>query len=223
MLSGILDLLQGEQGQKIINGLSSQTGQSAGQTQNLLQMALPVLMGAMKKNSASPEGAQGLLGALNQHGGSDLLGNLEGLFNGGVDDTVKNEGQGILKHLLGSQQGEVETALGAQAGMDAGSVSEILKVAAPLLMGMLGKQTQQAGISDSNQLSGLLGGLMGQFAGSGDTSGAASGGNSGMASILTSFLDADGDGSIIDDVANMATKGQKGGIMGMLGNIFGKK
>jgi len=218
MLPGILDLIQGEQGQKIISSLSSQTGQSEGQTQNLLQMALPVLMGAMKKNSASPEGAQNLMGALNKHGNSDLLGNIEGLFNGGVDQNVKDEGQGILNHLLGSEQSQVETALGAQTGMDSSAVSEILKVAAPLLMGALGKQTSQAGISDGNQLSSLLGGLMGQFGG-----GNAAGGNSGVASVLSSFLDADGDGSIIDDVTDIVSGKQQGGIGGLLGNIFGKK
>ncbi len=210
-MSGILDLLSGPMGQQIINGVSKQTNQSADKTSNLLSMALPVLMGAMNKNAQTPDGAQGLMGALSKHAGGGLLDNLGGFFDGGVDDSVQQEGQGILGHLLGAKQPAVENALSKESGVDVGSVGNILKVAAPLLMGMVGKQSQQAGISDSNGLSSLLGGLMG---------GANSGGSQ---SILTSILDADGDGSIIDDVAGMALGGKKGGIGGLLGGLFGGK
>lgn len=211
-MAGILDLLQGPLGQQIISGVAGQTGQSADKTSGLLSMALPVLMGAMQKNASTPEGAQGLMGALGNHSGG-ILDNLGGLFEGGVDDSVQQEGSGILGHLLGSKQANVENALSKESGMDAGSVANILKVAAPLLMGMVGKQTQSAGISDSNGLTSLLGGLMG---------GANS--NSGSSSLLTSILDADGDGSIIDDVAGMALGGSKktGGLGGLLGSLFGK-
>ena len=37
-----------------------------------------------------------------------------------------------------------------------GSVGNILKVAAPILMGVLGKQKQQNNVSSSNDLGGLL-------------------------------------------------------------------
>ena len=210
-MSGILDLLQGPLGQQIISGVAGQTGQSTDKTSGLLSMALPVLMGAMQKNASTPEGAQGLMGALGNHSGG-ILDNLGGLFEGGVDDNVQKDGSGILGHLLGNKQASVENALSQESGMDVSSVGNILKVAAPLLMGMVGKQTQSAGISDSNGLTSLLGGLMG---------GASS--NSGSSSLLTSILDADGDGSIIDDVAGMAMGTQKkSGLGGMLGSLFGK-
>jgi len=67
-------------------------------------MALPVLMKAMERNAATPEGAQGLLGALNgKHDGS-ILDNLDGLFGGGVDEDVKVDGSKILGHVLGNRQ-----------------------------------------------------------------------------------------------------------------------
>lgn len=211
-MSGILDLLQGPIGQQIISGVAGQTGQSTDKTSGLLSMALPVLMGAMKKNASTPEGAQGLLGALSKHGQGGLMDNLGGFFQGGVDESAQQDGAGILGHLLGAKQPAVENALSQQSGMDIGAVGNILKVAAPLLMGMVGKQSQSAGISDSNGLSSLLGGLMG-----------GSNSNSGASSILTSILDADGDGSIIDDVASMALGGKKkGGLGGLLGGLFGK-
>lgn len=211
-MSGILDLLSGPLGQQIIQGVAGQANQSTEKTSGLLSMALPVLMGAMKKNASTQEGAQGLLGALNNHQGG-ILENLGGLFEGGVDENVQKDGDGILGHLLGGKRASVENALSKESGMDLGAVSNILKVAAPILMGAIGKQTQQAGISDSNGLGNLLGGLLG--------GGASQGG--GATSILTSILDADGDGSIIDDVAGMALGGKKkGGLGGLLGGLFGK-
>lgn len=214
IMSGILDLLNSDLGKTIISGVSGQTKQPQNKTQDVLTMALPVLMQAMKNNASTPEGAQGLMGALSNsnHDGS-ILDNLSGLFGGGVDDNVMNDGSKILGHVLGNKQQHVEQTLGAKSGMDASSVAQILKVAAPILMGVLGKQTRQNNVSSPNDLSGLLGGLLG--------------GNSQQQeqSFLESILDADGDGSVIDDVAGMVLGGdkKKSGLGGLLGGLFGGK
>ncbi|WP_024769455.1 DUF937 domain-containing protein [Aquimarina macrocephali] len=210
-MSGILDLLNSPMGKQIINGVSSQTGQSEGKTGDLLSMAMPVLMGAMQRNASTPEGASGLLGALTGKHTGGILDNLGGLFDGGVDQSVTNDGAGILGHILGNKQPAVENALSQKSGIDAGSVAQILKVAAPILLGVLGKQAKQSNVSDANGLSGLLGGM--------------SGGGSKQQSLIESFLDADGDGSILDDVAGMLLSGggkKKGGLGGLLGGLFGK-
>jgi len=212
-MSGILDLLNSDLGKTIVSGVSNQTGQDQNKTGDVLTMALPVLMQAMKRNAATPEGAQGLLGALeNKHDGS-ILDNLGGLFGGGVSNDVMDDGGKILGHVLGSKQRNVENALSQKSGMDAGSVAQILKVAAPILMGVLGKQKRQQQVESPSGIEGLLGGLLK--------------GNSPQQeqSFLESMLDADGDGSIIDDVAGMVLGGnkKKGGLGGLLGGLFGKK
>ena len=196
-------------GKQIISGVSGSTGQSESATGNLLSMAMPVLMGAMKKNVQTPEGAAGLMGALAGKHNGGILDNLGGLFNGGVDESVQQEGAGILGHLLGGNQANVENALSQKSGMDSGAVGQILKVAAPILMGVIGKQTQQAGISDSNGMNALLGGMLG-------------GQPKENQSLISSLLDSDGDGSILDDIAGMALGGKAGGIGGLLGGLFGK-
>lgn len=212
-MSGILDLLNSDAGKAIIGGIANQTNQSQDKTQSVLTMALPVLMKAMQRNASTPDGAASLLGALNnsKHDGS-ILNDLGGLFGGGVSADVTNDGSKILGHILGNKTQNVESAIGAKAGMDTNSVAQILKVAAPILMGVLGNQTRQQSVSDSNGLSGLLGGLLG--------------GNSQQneQSFLESILDADGDGSVIDDVAGMVlgSDKKKGGLGGLLGGLFGK-
>ncbi len=211
-MSGILDLLNSPMGKQIISGVSSQTGQSADKTGNLLSMAMPVLMGAMQRNASTPEGASGLLNALSGNHTGGILDNLGGLFEGGVDQSVTDDGAGILGHILGGKQASVESALSQKSGIDAGSVGNILKVAAPILMGVLGKQASQNNVSDANGLSNLLGGMLGGGTGSKQQS------------LIESFLDSDGDGSIIDDVAGMLLSGgdKKGGLGGLLGGLFGK-
>lgn len=213
-MSGILDILNSDMGKTIINGVAKQSGQSTDKTSSVLTMALPVLMGAMKRNAATPEGAQGLMGALSgKHDGS-ILDNLGGLFNGGVDENVMQDGAGILGHVLGGSQKNVTSALSKKSGLDTGTIMQILQVAAPLVMGYLGKQSKQQNVSNSNGMSDLLGGLLG-------------GGSAApqQQSLIESVLDGNGDGSILDDVAGMVLNSggsKKGGLGGLLGGLFGK-
>ncbi|MDP5107271.1 DUF937 domain-containing protein [uncultured Polaribacter sp.] len=212
-MAGILDILNSDLGKSIVSGVAGSTGTDSSKTSSVLTMALPVLMKAMEKNSATPEGAAGLLGALSgKHDGS-ILDNLGGLFGGGVDESVKKDGEGILGHILGNKQKGIEQVIGQKAGLDAGSVANILKVAAPLLMGVLGKQKNEQNVSSTGDLTGLLGGLLGGSSTDNEQN------------FLEKMLDADGDGSVIDDVAGMFLGGDKkeaGGIGGMLGGLFGK-
>ena len=214
-MSGIMDILNSEMGKSIISGVAGQTNQPKNKTQDVLMMAMPVLMAAMKRNASSPEGAEGLLNAINSKHDGSILSNLGSLFGGGVDDNVINDGNKILGHVLGNKQHTVENAISAKSGVDAGSVAQILKVAAPILMGMLGNQAKQQNVNSPGGLEGMLGGLLqGNSAqGRGDQS------------FLESILDADGDGSIMDDIAGMAMGGDKkeGGIGGLLGGLFGGK
>ncbi|UNY98119.1 DUF937 domain-containing protein [Zhouia spongiae] len=212
-MSGIIDLLNSDMGRQIIQGVSNQTGAPENKTADVLGSAIPLLLGAMQRNASSQQGAEGLLSALssNKHDGS-LLDNLSGFFGGGVDNSAISDGAGILGHVLGNKQPAVENALSRKSGLDAGTITQILKIAAPLIMAYLGKQTRTNQVSSSNDIGGLLGNLMGSQPKQ-------------EQSLITSLLDADGDGSMIDDVAGMVLGGnkKKGGLGGMLGGLFGNK
>lgn len=211
-MSGLLDLLNSPMGKQLISGVAGQTGQPESKTADVLSMAMPLLLGAMKKNVSSPQGAQGLMSALQggKHDGS-ILDNLSGLFGGGVDESVMNDGAGILGHVFGGKQANVENALSQKSGIDAGTIASILKIAAPIVMGYLAKQTSQSNVSDANGMNALLGSMLG-------------GQPQQNQSLITTLLDADGDGSILDDVAGMVmgSNKKKGGLGGLLGGLFGK-
>ena len=96
--------------------------------------------------------------------------------------------------------------------LDGSSVSRVLKMAAPVVMGLLGKQQreQNASNTDENGISNTLMSLVGATS------------ENNNQSFFESILDADNDGSIIDDVAEVISDKKKNGIAGVFGKLFNK-
>ena len=213
-MSGILDLLNGPMGKMLIDGAGKQLGMGEDKAGSAIQSALPLILGAMKNNASTPEGASGLLKALGdeRHSGNilDNLGDILG--GGGIDDDILQDGSGILKHVFGGKEEHVASAVSKSSGIDLGQAMDILKVAAPFIMGYLGKEKRAKNISDENGIGDLLGNVLG-------------GESHETQSLVNQLLDADGDGSIIDDVAGMllSGSGKKGGLGGLLGGLFSGK
>jgi len=211
-MNNILELLQGETGRTLLNGTAQETNQPANKTGELLSLALPVLMGAMRRNANSSGGAEGLLNALNDRHDGSVLDNLGTLFEGGYTRETFAEGEGILSHVLGNKQEGVASALGSRVGMDTGDVMNILKMVAPIVMGYLGKQQRSQGVNSPNDLGDLLGGLLG------------GGQSQNQQGLIEAFLDSDGDGSAMDDLVGMFLKDKKqGGLGDLLGGFLGKQ
>ena len=203
-MASILDLLNSQTGKQLINKASNQTSENKQQVSSVLGMALPLLLGAMKKNASDPKGAESLDRALQseKHNG-DVLNNLENEN----PDALSSEGNKILGHILGSKQGGIAKTIAGALNTDENSVNSILKMAAPVVMGVLGQQKRKDNVGASG-LTGLLSSVMGSN-------------NSHDQSLIETLLDADGDGSVIDDVAGMIWGGKKGGSF--LGGMFGGK
>ncbi len=213
-MSGILDLLKSDLGETIISGVSKQSGHSKDKTSSVLTMALPLLMGAMKRNTNTQSGADSLMKALSgKHDGS-ILNNLDGLFDGGVDENVLNDGTRIIKNVLGGSQDNVTNVLSQKTGIDTDNILNILKVAAPLVMGYLGKQTKEQNTSNDGVIGDIIGSLLGE-----------SEKQANQQNLIESLLDGNNDGSVLDDVAGMllnSNKDKKEDLGSLLGGIFGK-
>lgn len=212
-MSGLMSLLNSELGNQIVGNLSQTTGVDQNKTADVMGMAMPLIMGALKKNAQSPEGAQGIMNALsNKHDGS-VLNKLESLLGGGeLDGDLLQDGAGILGHVFGGNQPQVENALSQQSGLDVGTISQMLKVAAPIALGVLGREARNHSISGSSDLNALLGSMLG-------------GQPAQNKNLITSLIDQDGDGSVLDDVADMVmgVSSKKGGLGGLLSGFFGKR
>lgn len=148
--------------------------------------AIPAILGGMANNARQPAGAESLSSALDEHNPSifDALG---GLLGGGGD------GAAILGHVFGQRQSNVEQNLAGQSGLNLDIVMKLLPILAPLVMGYLSKEKQSRGLD-----AGGLGAVLGQERQEVERRQPGLGG-------LAAILDADGDGSIIDDVLGKIT------------------
>ncbi len=173
-------LIQGAIGQQVVSSAASQLGIDPKQAQTAVSSAVPFLLTALGKN-AQGGGAEGISNALNQHNGS-LLDNLGGFLSQGGN---QQDGLGILGHVLGNKQQNVEQAISQESGLNTQQVVKILAMVAPIVMAYLGKQKNEQNL-DANGLTGLLGGLMG---GKTAANGISLGG-------FESLLDQDGDGKV---------------------------
>lgn len=150
-------------GSQGLDQVSKQVGMNSAQTSSAMGAIVPMLLGAMAKNSSTSEGASGLLGALDRDHDGSILDDLGSFLGGATNNNRAANGGGILEHILGGQRQTVESGLANKMGVDAGSISKLMKIAAPLIMAYLGRQKRSAGNSGFNQ--GGLGDLLGSLAG----------------------------------------------------------
>ncbi|MGB6083669.1 DUF937 domain-containing protein [Moheibacter sp.] len=195
----ISSLLQGAMGQQMVSGVVNQLGIKNEQAQMAISAAVPLLITALSKNANSGD-SQNIANALERDHDGSILNNLSGFLSGGNF----SDGAGILSHVLGGKQSQVENAIGKSSGLNAAQISQILAMVAPIVMGYLGKEKKQNGL-DASGLSSLLGGLVG---GTAQT-------NQREMSTIERLLDQDGDGNAMDDVMDLGSK--------LLGGFFGKK
>lgn len=215
MAINLLDMIMSAQGGNTAQQVGAQLGLDQNQSQSAIAALLPAISSALKQNTSNPQGLAGLLGALQNGNHEQYLENPQML---GQQQTV-NDGNAILGHLFGSK--DVSRAVAGHAAKKTGIGADVLKKMLPLVatmaMGSLSKQTRQPSMKSA--LAGLaMQHLMGgQKSGLGSILGAVTGANNrqrqqaqqthqqGMG-IIGKLLDADGDGSMMDDVLRMAMK-----------------
>ncbi len=196
-MADLMELLQGQFGQMIVQGAASQLGGDESKVQSAVQAAIPMLMGALKKNAQDPDKAAGLFNALQSKHDGSIFDQLGDIFGGGfVNDDVVQDGEKILGHVFGEKKEVVAQAVSKKAGIDTSQALDILKMAAPVVMGMLGKQIRQNNVNDASGLGGILDNLLGQAPAKARQD----------QSLIEKLLDSDGDGSIIDDLFNIGRK-----------------
>ena len=176
-----------------INKLGASAGIESDKVEKLIGLGLPTIMKAMDRNAKTNDGAESLMKALKQHEDDDVD-DLEKFIN----KLDKNDGAKMLNHIFSNKNQAVQNNLAQQTGLDTSQVSSMLQQLALLLIGVLGNQQKKQNL-DVNNLSSLMNGALKKS------------GKGGMMDLAEQFLDADKDGSIVDDVGKM------------LGGFFKKK
>ncbi len=180
----LLKLLLASQSSPALKQLASQFGVSEGDTKNALSGMVPALSQGLRKNASSQVGLDGLINALSKGNHQRYIDRPETLAD------ASTEGNAILGHLLGSKDAsrQVASNVAAKTGLDNGLLKKMLPVVAAMVMGTMGKQTAASGLTSA-------------VSGRGDSAG--------ILGMLSGLLDADKDGSVIDDVMKMAGKAMR--------------
>jgi hypothetical protein len=181
---------------KALSGIGKKIGVDDKTIGTALAIGMPLLVSALAKNASKPAGAQALHQALAKDHDGSILNDVAGYLK----DPQAANGAGILGHVLGAQQPAVAKGLTQSTGLNADQVGQLLQIAAPLVMGALGARQQQQGL-DQKGLTSFLADQQQQVQQS----------QPDVMSTLNNLLDANHDGSALDDV------------LGMAGKLFGKK
>ncbi|RTR28363.1 DUF937 domain-containing protein [Deinococcus radiophilus] len=215
-----MDLLQMLAGQMQAQQVAQRVGTDPAQTQDALQAAVPLLLGALTRNAQ--QGQAGTIEqAVAQHGSHEL----EQFAQGGQLPDMA-DGHKILGHVFGGQQQAAANAVGQRSGINPQLAMQILSIAAPLVLSYLNRQRQAQG--GTGLPTGLPGGL--------PQTGAVSPAGGDITSVLTSVLGgllgggmaggaAGGNlGGALDQVlgggqSGAAPQGQRGDMGGLLGTL----
>ena len=174
------------QDRNMLDKLGGSVGAAPDKVQQLAQIGLPALLQALGRNAATSEGAASLSSALDQHQDDDVDD-----LSGFLSKVDKEDGAKMLKHIFAGNNAQVENKLAQKTGMEANQVSGIMAQLAPLLLGALAQQKKQQHL-DQSGIAGMLGGLMKQ-----------GGSTNNLMGMAMDMLDADKDGSIIDDIGGL--------------------
>ena len=184
----ILDLLTNQLGnENVLKELSKTANADPSQIQKAVSLGVPALLESLVRNAKTEEGALSLAKALDSHK-DDKVDDIEGFLK----NVNMEDGSKILGHILGGNRKKVQKNLAAQTGLQDNQVQDILKQLAPLLLGSLGKQKTSKNVGSDGLQNMLAGVLAGQASK-----------NNGIMDSVTKLLDADDDGSIVDDVGKM--------------------
>ncbi len=154
----LIDLITGSTGEQVAQEGENRFGISKGQMLALLAVAAPLIISYLKKNSEDRTQADSLNSALDRDHDGSILDNVS------QSAQREQEGGSILDHVFGQQKPQVETQLSEQTGISMDKIGPLLGMLAPIVMGYLGRQKQQAGVNDGGGLSDLLGGILNQVA-----------------------------------------------------------
>lgn len=192
-MSSIVDTVLAQLTPETISQISRQVGSDQSSTNQAVQLAVPLIVAALAKNSSNAEGATSLTNAVRKDHDGSILGNLVGAVTG----YQQGPGEAILGHILGGQRPQAEQVIQKSTGVDAATLLPIL---APIIMGVLGNMQRNENL-DSNGVANVLRQDERQIEQQ----------QPNLLGTLNSVLDANNDGSALDDVA------------GMLGRFFNRR
>jgi hypothetical protein len=153
-MNPLVGMLASQLGGSAMQQIGQQIGADQGTTQSAVGVALPLLLGALGNHANTTDGADAIHQAAQQHDGS-ILDNVMGFVGNAGAAGI---GSALLGQVLGSgTHNAMADTIAQHTGLDSGAATQLLGILTPLVMGAIGKSSQQQGGLDPNGISQMLG------------------------------------------------------------------
>lgn len=159
MAINILDLFKNQVAGELAKSASGFLGETESSTKGVLESVAPAILGSLIQKGSTQAGASGILDMLTKNNYDEVMGGLSGLTGGGESkfSQITSLGLPIVKMLFGDKLASIVDWISANKGVKSSSVSSLISLAAPYLMGLIGKQMKSQNLGLSGLIS-LLGG-----------------------------------------------------------------
>lgn len=180
----ILEMILDGQNQGQIAQIANSFGIGEDQVQAAISQMIPALSQGVKKNISNESGLESLLGALASGNHQSYVEQPERV----TEESAVLDGNNILGHILGSKDvsRNLASRVSENTGVESGILKQMLPMVASMMMGSLSKQATESGMLEQ--------------------AAAPSGSSNDMLGMLGGLLDADNDGSVVDDLLGFAGK-----------------
>jgi outer membrane protein OmpA-like peptidoglycan-associated protein len=128
----------------ILQKISTEINQPIEKTKAGLKSVIPTLLMGIVNKGSTQEGAETLVNMASKHTTP---------MNVSADSDTLKEGNEFLTGIFGSNLSNTVSSLGATTGMNTGSISKMLGMAAPLVMGAIGSKIKNEKMSASGLMS----------------------------------------------------------------------
>ena len=156
MSFNLIDAAKGLFTNELVGKASAYLGESENSVTKALTGIVPSLLGGLtEKATASHEGAVEVTRLAKESDNAGFLGNLGGFFDNG-GDSLLSKGAGLLGGLFGEGKTNMLSSLISQfSGAKSSSITSLLSLAAPAILGMLGKHASSNNL-DAGGLASML-------------------------------------------------------------------
>lgn len=187
ILNSVLENL-GNEGLEKIGG---RVGLDRETTGSLMKQMGPVILAKMGRNVESPQELSSLDTALSKDHDGSVFNHIDELAN----PNINTKGDKIMNHIFGEGTSAITSAIAQKAGISSDSAGGLLEIMGPLVLGQLGKMKSESSRFDITTLQDIL---------TTEKNTAEKDDTNVFISLAKNFLDKDNDGSITDDLFDIA-------------------
>ncbi len=148
MASNLIDLFNNTVGDLLVKQASGILGESAANTTSGLNAIVPTLFGALIQKVNSTNGATDLMNYMSENNiDGSILSNASNRLGGGIEtERLMYSGAGIVSYLFDENISPLVDFISGASGLKTSSATSLLKLAAPLVLGIVGKHISEKGL-----------------------------------------------------------------------------